>query len=283
MVLNRGHIGESSGETGRRTFLKGVGATGVGLTALSGVAGATKPDGAPRKIVLRSKDAETLAGRAFPTTDESYTGNGSWFTTGDDSDEPSGSDKLQFYLAPDAQPLNLGSFTLGDIRSLSYHTKKLGAPVNGSNAPNIYVNVYTEPDGTDDDGSWYGRRLTLEPYFSRNLDAPADEWVQWSTDDGTNQLTVFDSFRSGVGFGFYGGQPTLSELTDGTFNWSDAKAGAEDREIDYASETVKYIVFDTGSGWADDYEGYLDSIELVVDAGRGKSGKPTALSIELEA
>ncbi|WP_165351468.1 hypothetical protein [Halogeometricum borinquense] len=268
----------SRGQTTRRTFLAGVG----GAAALSsvGVVGA-KPDGAPRTVVLRSKDADELAARAFPTTDAAYSKRGSWFTTGDDSDGPRGSDKLQFYIVPSAKPFNLGSFTLGDIQSLSYHTKKVGAPVDGSHAPNIYVNIYTEPDNEDDTASWYGYRLNWEPYLSNNLDAPADTWVEWSTDPGTNQLTFFDAANLGF-FGFYG-QPTLQDLQSGTINWNDHFGSATDKEIDYASETVKFIVFDTGSGWADDHEGYLDAIELVVNSGRGKSGKPTALRIELEA
>ncbi|WP_197428104.1 hypothetical protein [Halogeometricum sp. CBA1124] len=144
---------------------------------------------------------------------------------------------------------------MGDIQSLTYHTKKVGAPVDGSNAPNIYVNVYTEPDGVDDTASWYGYRLTLEPYLSRNLMAPADEWVEWSTEPGTNQLTVFDAAKAGV-FGFYG-QPTLQDLQSGTVNWKQDYGYGADEEIDYASEEVKYIVFDTGSGWADNYEATL--------------------------
>jgi hypothetical protein len=267
----------SHGQTTRRTFLAGIGAAAT--VSAVGVAGA-KPDGAPRKVVLRSKDADALAARAFPTTDEAYSKRGSWFTTGDDADGPAGTDKLQFYLVPTAKPLNLGSFTLGDVQSLTYHTKKVGAPVDGSNAPNIYVNVYTEPDGVDDTASWYGYRLTLEPYLSRNLSAPADEWVEWSTESGTNHLTVFDAAKAG-GFGFYG-QPTLQDLQSGTVNWQQDYGYGDDEEIDYASEEVKFIVFDTGSGWADDYEGYLDAIELVVNAGRGNSGKPTALRIDLE-
>ena len=83
-------------------------------------------------------------------------------------------------------------------------------------------------------------------------------------------------------FGFYT-QPTLQELQSGTVNWQQDYGYGVDEEIDYASEVVKFIVFDTGSGWADGYEGYLDAIELVVNAGRGNSGKPTALRIELEA
>lgn len=270
---------EMTGRFDRRTVLKMAG-MGVAATGLSGVAGATSHDGAqaaPRRIVLRSKDAANMANRAFPTTDEAYTKQGSWYTTGDTSDGSAGSDKLGFYLSPEM--LGVDSMTLADLHSMSYHTKKVGAPVDGNNAPNIYVNVYTEEDGTDD-GSWYGYRLTFEPYLSNNLDAPADEWVEWSTDAGTNQLTFFDAPTIGS-YGFYG-QPTLADLQSGPINWNDYTGSGPVTSIDYASEEVKYIVFDTGSGWADDYEGYLDTIGLVVDGGRGNSGKPTAYRIELE-
>ncbi|WP_049890457.1 hypothetical protein [Halogeometricum borinquense] len=96
----------SRGQTTRRTFLAGVG----GAAALSsvGVVGA-KPDGAPRTVVLRSKDADELAARAFPTTDAAYSKRGSWFTTGDDSDGPRGSDKLQFYRGTRRMPRGLTS------------------------------------------------------------------------------------------------------------------------------------------------------------------------------
>jgi hypothetical protein len=69
----------------------------------------------------------------------------------------------------------------------------------------------------------------------------------------------------------------------GPVTWADYRSGASATPVDYRDETVWFATFDTGSGWADGYEGYLDAIELVVDSGRGRSGKPTALRIDLEA
>jgi hypothetical protein len=208
-----------------------------------------------------------------PTTAESQIGNGAWQASGDAKEG-------EFYFAANGGIEGL-SFTVDEIERITYHTKK-DAP---EGAPDFYLLIYTEPDGEDDD-SWYGYRLNAEPYYSNSLNAPANQWNRWSTEDGTNQLTFFDANRSGVGFGFYGA-PTLADLQNGPINWSDEKSGAEDREIDYGAETVEFLNISTGNPWANGFTGYLDAIEVELTDGTTvtydlEEAAPAAVSPVLE-
>jgi len=196
----------------------------------------------------------------------SQIGNGSWVVT------PSAT-KFEFYpywagSGTLTEP-ELGTFLIDEIDKIIYHTNK---PVDGSN-PDFYFTIYTDVDGNDDQSSWYGYRLNVEPYFSNSLNAPANTWNQWNTDAGNNQLTFFDSHKS-LTYGFYG-QPDLQDLQSGTINWSTLVAGGVDQDIDYGLETVKGICISTGSGWSDTFNGYIDAIEI-----RLTNGKVAVLDLE---
>ncbi|HET7324266.1 MAG TPA: hypothetical protein VFJ06_08040 [Halococcus sp.] len=279
---------ETSTDSTRRTFLAGAAASGLGLSAVglftqpvaakNHRAGKSHRTGKNRRLILRGDAA--AAANARPTTDEHNTIRGSWAVAGD-GDGDGLDDKLFFWLAPETLPFGFDSFTVSDLVGVSYYTKTDHA-TGGTTPQNISLSIYTQPDGADDDASWYGYRLDAEPYFARALDAPPNQWNEWSTADGSNQLTFYDSNRTGVGFGFYGGQPTLRDLRAGPVNWANLKDGAEDRTIDYGAETVEAIVFTTGSGWTDDFEGYLDTIELRLAKGPGRSKKGQTLRIDLE-
>jgi len=260
-------------ELSRRQLLGTLGVTGVAAT--TGFAGtAAARGGRNARHVLRPSYDGLLSG-ATGTRDESHTLAGSWLTAPN-------SDKFQLYLDPNALFQNAGDVTIDDLTHVSYHTKK-DVETSGTEPENVYLQLYTEQDGVDDRGSWYGYRVTAEPYFAESLDAPGDEWVEWSTGDGDNQLTFFDD--SYVGFGFYGGQPTLEELQDGTIDWSTRKSGAPSTDIDYGDEVIKYITFQTGSGYPASFEAYLDTIEIGIStgAGRGQSEKGQVARIDLEA
>jgi parallel beta-helix repeat protein len=84
-------------------------------------------------------------------------------------------------------------------------------------------------------------------------------WNVYTTDAGSDQLTFNDSLRSG-NFGFYN-QPTLQEIQAGEIVWSDLTSGGSDTPIDYGPEVVRFISFQTGSGWSA-FAGYLDAITI---------------------
>lgn len=249
--------------TNRRTVLKGIG-TSVILGGMATTATA-KVD---KRVVLGPHHARGANGVA--TSEAANTGRGSFA----DTDE-----KFFLWLNPGRGPANLGSFTVEDIQELAFHTKTDHA-ITGSTPLNFYVSIYTEPDGVDDTASWYGYRLNGEPYFSRALDAPADEWIRWSTSPGDNQLTFFDAHNAEL-FGFYG-QPSLPELQAGPVNWQEDFGYGKDKDIDYGAETVKALAFATGSSWADEFEGYLDTIEIALSSGPGRSAKGQSVVVDLE-
>lgn len=188
---------------------------------------------------------------------------------GGGSFQANGSAKSAVYVGAD-DLFGAGSgVTLGDLNSISYWTKQdvpdSGTPVNW------YIEIYTVADGNDDD-SWYGRRINLEPYFSNNYSEADNTWTQWSTDGvgggSTNQLRVFDANRgaSGSVFGTYD-DPYLADLAGGPVNWSDYNGAYADASVDYRDEEIWYIGISTGSGWANGFDGQVDGFEIDWDGG----------------
>ncbi|WP_435099354.1 hypothetical protein [Halorubrum sp. N11] len=265
--------------TTRRGVLKGIGAAGVVST--TGMIGSAAATGGRNKRFVLKPDFDGLQGGAVGTRNESYSLAGSW-KTGVDTNGDGNDDKFALYLTPDDLFQNAGDVTVDDLTHVSYHTKK-ETETSGTNPYNVYLQIYTEQDGTND-GSWYGHRITAEPYFAQDLDAPGGEWIKWSTSDADNQLTFFDDAY--VGYGFYGGgQPTLQELQAGSIDWSTRKSGAPSTNIDYGQETIRYITLQTGSGYPDSFAAFLDTVEIGVStsAGKGKKGKGQTARIDLEA
>jgi len=203
-------------------------------------------------------------------TSETYQmGEGSWKATPGVDTNSDGSDKFEFYAYwSSGWTHNLGTFTIDDIDSISYYTNKPGAEGD----PDFYLTIYTEPDTTDDYG-WYGYRLNAEPYFSSSLNAPANQWNEWNTDTGTNQLTFCDHWKSGTA-GFYG-EPTLQTIQAGVINWQTDYGYGVNQDIDYGTETVKGISFSTGSGWSGTFDGYIDAVTIVLKDG-------TTLTVDFE-
>ena len=210
---------------------------------------------------------------AIATSEDAYIGEGCWKVDG-----ATAPGKFEFYVywydGPGGQPdatHNLGVFTIDDIQSISYHTNK-PLPTDGDNPLNFYLVIYTLPDGVDDYG-WYGYALHAEPCYARNLSAPADTWNEWNTDPGINHLTFCDHWKSET-YGFYG-EPTLQEIQAGPINWQQDYGYGVDQDIDYGPETVMAISFQTGSGWYDLFNGYIDAITITLING-------TSLTIDLE-
>jgi len=218
-------------------------------------------DMATVKYLILGGAVASLA-KARGTSEKYYWGSGCWAAVL--------GQKFEIYIDPTLPPFNaLGSFKIDDISSISYHTNKPGS----QNDVDFYLVIYTKPDGVDDKASWYGYKLIGEPYFSRNLNAPSNQWNKWSTDVGMNQLTFFDPDTISF-YGFYG-QPTLQDIQAGPINWHDYYSGCPVTNIDYGVEVVKYISFQTGTNWMNTFQGYIDAITIALKDG-------TTISIDLE-
>jgi len=218
-------------------------------------------DMATAKYLILGGAVASIA-KAKGTSEQYYWGSGCWAAVL--------GQKFEIYIDPTVPPFDvLGSFKIDDISSISYHTNKPGS----QNDVDFYLVIYTKPDGVDDKASWYGYKLIGEPYFSRNLNAPSNQWNKWSTDVGTNQLTFFDLDTIGF-YGFYG-QPTLQDIQAGPINWHYYYSGCPVTNIDYGVEVVKYISFQTGTNWMNTFQGYIDAITIGLKDG-------TTVSIDLE-
>ena len=215
---------------------------------------------ATAKYLILGGAVASLA-KARGTSEQYYWGSGCW--------EAVLGQKFEIYIDPTVPPFDaLDGFSIDDIFSISYHTNKPGSQSD----VDFYLVIYTKPDGVNDNG-WYGCKLIGEPYFSRNLNAPSNQWNKWSTDVGTNQLTFFDPDTIGF-YGFYG-QPTLQDIQAGPINWHNYYSGCPVTNIDYGVEIVKYISFQTGTGWMNTFQGYIDAITIALKDG-------TTISIDLE-
>lgn len=192
-------------------------------------------------------------------------GTGAWGTSTTDLGAD-GTVKFELY-APTTAPgfACFAGVTVGDIDTISYHTWK---ELPESSGDDFFAVIYTEPDGVDDSGTFYGSRLTALTYQSRDLDAPASTWNQWTSAAGTNQLTWADEPRTGT---FYGTDlPSLGELTDSSaFDWSTVIDGADATALDYGSEPIKFLSVQTGSGTQTSaFTGLLDALEITFKDGR---------------
>ena len=180
---------------------------------------------------------------------ENYIGCGSWANDGQ---------KMELYLIPEL--LFFGrDITINDIAEISYHTLKHEL----QDGLNFYINIYTMPY-TGGDSAWYGNRLTLEPMYSHSFDDVLGEWNTWTTNDGTNQLTVFDSNHAPYGW-YY--PPILDNIQAGPINWRDWTDLGDNVEIDYANQPIKYIVIATGNPWCATFEGYVDALTIKLKDG----------------
>uniref|UniRef100_A0A832I3Y7 T9SS type A sorting domain-containing protein n=1 Tax=Eiseniibacteriota bacterium TaxID=2212470 RepID=A0A832I3Y7_UNCEI len=216
--------------------------------ALLALAIATPASAAVQNLVFGSGYA--VASYGAPSTARAFTGSGSWY-------ELYPSTKFELYVDVAAQ---FGtSFTIDQIASITYHTNN-----NATNPSNVdfYLLLYTQPF-VGGDASWYGRRLTAEPYLANGFVPPtAGVWNAYSTSAGANQLTFFDSNHCG-NFGFYGA-PTLADLQAGPITWNawPTNLGSGDGvPFDYGAQSVRLLSFQTGSGWAA-FEGWLDAITV---------------------
>ncbi len=153
---------------------------------------------------------------------------------------------------------------INELASISFYTKKIGSDSNQT--VDWYLEIYTKPDLVNDDSWWFGRRLTIEPYFSvPGGTAPADQWNQYSTDeDASNRLRVFDYFATN-NYGRYT-DPFLSDITCGNVSWNDY-GYTTGITRNYSCEEIMYMNISTGSGWAAGYNGQVDGLVITLTSG----------------
>lgn len=157
-------------------------------------------------------------------------------------------------------------YTLGNLLSVSFETKK---PLAGEQN-DFFLQIYTTADGIEDGAGWFGQRVTFDPRYAANLNAPANTWNRWSTSGAENVLAIYDSAG-----GFFGGSsgPTLAQLLDPSFQDDGIYSKSN---VDYASEQVRGIRIATGTAWASGFEGSIDNIAL-------DFGNDGLLNFDLEA
>ena len=220
---------------------------------------------------IKVYSATATAVGAIATNTQQVIGTGSWYNNPAFASPPtSTANKMELYL-----PLaDLGTFTIDQIASLSFSTKKM-APV-GTNV-DFYWSIYTNPY-TGGFASWYGQRLTSEPMYYNGYNAPYNAWSSYQTTGTTNQMTFFDSNHSPYG---YSGAPTLTDIQSGPINFNyTAPYWTMGSGIDYGAQTVKSISLATGSAWNATMLSYLDDIVITLNNGNVytydlEAGNPT--------
>ena len=193
-----------------------------------------------------------------PSTAQASLGAGSWWKL-----YPSA--KAELYISPD---VTFGTpLFVNQIASVTYHTRN-----QASASPlEFYVAVYTRGAGSPPYAhGFYEQRLNGEPYLKtvQPYVQALNVWNAWTT-GGADPLTFTDHNNAGNA-GFYNA-PTLAQIQAGPINWStwpgNPTAGtASVTPIDYASQRVLYLSFQTGTGWSL-FDGYLDDITVTLLSG----------------
>lgn len=208
---------------------------------------------------------DTNSSYGTPSTDSPYGGAGSSWSYVKDATSPANG-KFEFYLPfsedpaspPDAMwdgaRAHLGDFKMADIKSISLRSRIAVADKD------FTMIVYTLPDGTDDDKSWYGRRIHAQLDWAANRNAPVDTWNTFSTNTGDNQIRFWDTRTTDVQPGA-NGQFTLAQIKAGDITPTDLTPR------DYRSEKVKYISLSTYSN-ATAFSGAIDGFEITLENGK---------------
>lgn len=211
-----------------------------------------------------------LADNASP-----YMGSGAW------RNDPSVSKSI-IHISP-LNPVfsALGTFTVNDIDSILYATNKLDSVTQAD----WYVSIYTAL-GTYTStctGTWFCERLTVDPLYGYNrTNPPRGTWVLWDTDGTSNQTIVYDGRHAP--YGWYANVPTLAQVQDGINYWSYSSPYWSDTTnlggaaINYSDQVVLDLVFETGSAWNAQLDGYIDALEI-----RLKNGTRLVVDLEVTA
>ncbi len=160
--------------------------------------------------------------------------------------------KTDMYFYPENPTMFGHSVKISDIESISYWTKK--GTTHAVNLVDWAGLIYTKPYAGDvSSATWYGDRIGFEPYFAMNMNDPAGQWNQWSTDPGDNQLKIYESTAGAPG-------ATFGSYTDpdfATFKTSNSLSGQP-----YANHEVFAFSIQTGSGTASGFMGQVDGLRV---------------------
>lgn len=143
--------------------------------------------------------------------------------------------------------------TMGDIVSLSWNTWKTG----GATANDWFIDIYTKPDGTNDDYDWYGSNYEFSAGSGETDGYASESWTTWGASaDGSYQDTTDDVLATKVRRHYQGDSGT---------GYSDSH-WLNDLPADWASESIRWVSISTGSGepgttWGD-FAGKLDSFSF---------------------
>lgn len=200
---------------------------------------------------------------ALTATNESSLGSGSW--QADSSLNGSDGKQHLIYLQGDQPgPFETGgqtsyptagqnprllfsdteTVTIDDIVSFSWDTKTSGST-------DWFVDLFTKPDGTDDDASWYGK----------NFDFTVDNMVNTSSTGGFQTHT----FSASGGQGFDEADRSLF------FSLSDLQS-------QYGDEEIMFLALGTGTNYSG-FSGYLDNFQFSYQSG----GVVNSRTVDFEA
>ena len=190
-------------------------------------------------------DSNNVAGVSFDAAPDYPTG----------SFASNGVAKTDMYFTPEA--LFLRPVTLGEVASMSYWTKT--GEMHDVDPRDWYIAIYTKPYAGDaSSASWYGDRIGSEPYFSINLNDPADTWNQWTTGGAENKLRFFESTAGAPG-------ATFGSYTDP--DWATFVAGNALSGDPYGGHEILFFSVQTASGWAAGFTGQLDGLRIELTDG----------------
>jgi hypothetical protein len=166
-----------------------------------------------------------------------------------------GTGKTDAYFTPET--LFGRSVTVGEVAQISYWTKT--GTTHTVDPRDWALVIYTKPYAGDvSTPTWYGDRYGAEPYFSNNLNDPANTWNLWSTDGATNQLRFYESTAGAPG-------ATFGSYTDP--NWSTFIAQNALSGQPRATQEILSFSLQTGSAWAAGFTGKLDGFTITLTDG----------------
>lgn len=167
-----------------------------------------------------------------------------------------GAAKSEAYFTPESL-FGGREVTVGEVASMSYWTKK--GSTHTVDPRDWFMVIYTKRYAGQVGSSFYGVRIGTEPYFSENLNDPANTWNQWSSDDPTNQLRFFEST-----YGYFG---SYTDPHWNTFIAGNSLAGTRGTGVPYASQPVLFFSTQTASGWTSGFTGQIDGLRIELTDG----------------
>ncbi|MAD60101.1 MAG: hypothetical protein CMH49_01125, partial [Myxococcales bacterium] len=167
------------------------------------------------------------------------------------------------------------SFTVGDIQSIEYITRKGDVSHNENWHLSIYTVANSSNDCTVDEAGtnyasvWYCHRIQAFPDNADQYLMSANEWTIFSTEydrEGKNQLRFSDNGQGTHQSVNASDAPTWSELTAPNFSWANypnvMRAGKTGQAVDYSDEPVLGIYLTMGSGWSNNIISDLDGLRI---------------------